>query len=242
MACQVPGCPAVENESLAPVANSAASSSSPPQINSSLPVQITVAPVRGAGAPWVGNAVHVSVTGSYNPPSPSNPDAFFPPKTSIERPVQTAPWPLRAEGAPSVETGIHPWGAGVKRAPVLRARSLNPPQTIISVSVQTAVCPVRAEGASIGVTSVHESRSGRYRAPVPDRVWPPIFPPQRIHSCPVQTEAPANRAEGAPTVAVAVQAGAAMLDTTVKPPWTRSGSAARNEAAIHPERAGADRV
>ena len=88
--------------------------------------------------------------------------------------------------------------------------------------------------------SVQKSKSGRRRAPLATATWPATLPPQTIHSCPVQTEAAADRAVGMPEVEIGIHPGAGTEETTTKPLATRPGSAGRVEAAIHPDRVGAD--
>src|SRR5882672_3744964 len=95
----------------------------PPQTIISVPVQTALWNARGLAAPSVGIAVHVSVAGSYRPPSyVSRFLSSNPPQTIISFPVQIEVCPRRAEGAPAgpEAVGVHVSVAGSYRPPELK--------------------------------------------------------------------------------------------------------------------------
>src|SRR6266852_8585063 len=80
----------------------------PPQIISSVPVQISEQLKRAVGAPFVVICAHVSVMGLYRPPVLSALAPSHPPQRSISDPVHTASQiSSRGLGAPLVDTGVH---------------------------------------------------------------------------------------------------------------------------------------
>src|SRR5712671_2274017 len=122
--CRAEGAPAVEMgdhalrtpSKRAPVLTGVPFGAAPPQTSRCEPVHAEAASSDGVLVEGIGD--HLSVTGSYMPPSASMPvpSGAMPPQTSMRRPVQTEIGNARGDGAPNDEIAVQEasgWASGL---------------------------------------------------------------------------------------------------------------------------------
>ena len=114
----------------------ALSTSYPPQMTISIPVQTAACLDRLVGALSVLVAVQLFVIGLYLPPVLNSVGSLVPPHTTISLPVHIAVAPYRAAGALVVLVAVQLSVFGLYFPPV--SKGPVPPHTIISLPVHTA--------------------------------------------------------------------------------------------------------